>query len=141
MYERNFRMKTTIFLPVLAVTLFSGIAVAQEREDRTLYSWQQMRAIIDEASGERAIHHVAELAPFPHSRTRDEYEKRFRESDIIARFARDYGFSGVEIESFPGGPPLWEASQGELWLVQPKARKLMDVHDVIVSCVAGSEQG
>ena len=31
---------------------------AQEREDRTLLSHAQMRAIINEASGERAMHHV-----------------------------------------------------------------------------------
>ena len=60
---------------------------------------------------------------------------------MIAKYAREYGFSNVEVESFPGGPPLWQASQGELWMVQPEKRKLFDVHDVIISCVAGSEQG
>jgi hypothetical protein len=36
---------------------------AQEREDRTLLSRAQMNAIINEASGERALHHVLELVP------------------------------------------------------------------------------
>lgn len=31
---------------------------AQEREDRTLRSHEQMRVIVSEASGERAMHHV-----------------------------------------------------------------------------------
>src|ERR1700692_1757595 len=108
-------MRSFVWLPVMAVMLS-----AQEREDRALYSWSQMRQIIDEASGERAIHHVSELAPFPHSRTREEYEKQFRESGVIAKFAKEYGFSNVEVESFNGGPPLWQASQGELWLVEPE---------------------
>ena len=56
-------------LPILAV----GTLPAQEREDRTLLPWEQMRTIINEASGDRAMHHL--LRPqgslssgFPHSR-------------------------------------------------------------------------
>ncbi|NBR59779.1 MAG: hypothetical protein EBT89_11565, partial [Opitutaceae bacterium] len=37
---------------------------AQEKEDRTLLNWDQMRAIIMEASGERAMHHVLEFVPY-----------------------------------------------------------------------------
>ena len=75
-------MKTTLCIATLCCALTSA---AQEREDRTLYSWAQMRSIINEASGERAMHHVLELAPYPRMRTRDEYEKRFRESDVNSR--------------------------------------------------------
>jgi len=49
---------------MLAFVLLSiGVISAQEREDRTLLNWDQMRAIINEASGERAMHHVLELVP------------------------------------------------------------------------------
>jgi aminopeptidase YwaD len=133
-------MRRSIWLSLLAM-VSPLVTAAQEQEDRALYTWQQMRQIVDETSGERAIHHATELAPFPHSRSREEYERRFRESDVIVKFAQEYGFSNVEVESFPGGPPLWQATQGELWLVEPEQRKLYDVHDVIISCVAGSEVG
>ena len=139
--KARFFMKTKALLLCGAITLSSTMLVAQEREDRTLYSWAQMRAIINEASGERAMHHVMELAPYPRIRSRDEFEKQFRESEVVARFAKEYGFSNVEIESFKGGPPLWQASQAELWMAQPELRKLYDVHDVIISAVAGSESG
>ncbi|MGH9329922.1 MAG: hypothetical protein ACRD09_05720, partial [Vicinamibacterales bacterium] len=43
---------------------------AQEAEDRTLLTWDQMRAIINEASGDRAMHHVLELVPYPRVRNR-----------------------------------------------------------------------
>ena len=36
----------------------AGILIGQEKEDRTLLSQQQMTAIINEVSGERAMHHV-----------------------------------------------------------------------------------
>lgn len=114
---------------------------AQEREDRTLLSWAEMRAIINETSGERALHHVLELVPYPRVRPRAEYEGHFRESEVMARFAREYGFSSVEIESFPSNNRLWQASQGELWMVEPEARKLYDIYDVAISLAPNSESG
>lgn len=47
-----------------AIGLFGVAAIAQEREDRTLLSTTQMNAIINEASGERAMHHVLQLVPY-----------------------------------------------------------------------------
>jgi hypothetical protein len=41
--------------------LFVAGMPAQEREDRTLLTNEQMRAIINEASGERAMHHLLEF--------------------------------------------------------------------------------
>ena len=60
---------------------------AQEREDRTLLSWAQMRAIINEVSGERPMHTVLEMVPYPRVRARGEYEGRFRESEVMARLS------------------------------------------------------
>jgi hypothetical protein len=116
-------------------------AGAQEREDRTLLSWDQMRAIINEVSGERAQQTVLEMVPYPRVRPRAEYEGHFRESEVMARLAREYGFSNVEIETFPSGQKLWQATQAELWLVKPVRRKLYDFRDVAVSIASGSENG
>jgi len=83
---------------VVAVTRAPN-PLAQEREDRTLLSHDQMRAIVNEASGDRAMHHVLELVPYPRIRPIAEYHGHFRESEAMAGFAREYGFSSVEIES------------------------------------------
>ena len=53
-------MKHLVSLFVVIV-ISAGTLLSQEREDRTLLNWDQMRAIINEASGERAMHHVQEL--------------------------------------------------------------------------------
>lgn len=77
-------------------TIAAGAAaLAQEREDRTLLPWNQMLAIINEASGERAMHHLLELVAYPRVRPRSEYEGHFRESEVMARFAKEYGYSTV----------------------------------------------
>ena len=60
-----------------------------------------MRAIINEASGERAMHHVLELVPYQRVRPPSEYQGHFRESEVMARFAKEYGFTNVTIETFP----------------------------------------
>jgi hypothetical protein len=43
-----------------------------------------MRAIVNEASGERAMHHVLELVPYPRIRPVSEYQGHFREIRSIA---------------------------------------------------------
>ena len=115
---------------------------AQEREDRTLLTHDQMRAIVSEASGARAMHHVLELVPYPHIRPVFEYQGHFRESDVMAGFAKEYGFSIVEIESFPSAQRSWAPTMGELWLVTPtEQKKPYDIHDVAVSVAANSANG
>ena len=126
----------------LVLVLAEGAHVrGQEREDRTLLSWAQMRAIVDEASGERAMQTVVEVVPFPRLRDKAEYEGHFRETDQMARLAREYGLSDVQIETYPVAGPLWNASQAELWMVEPEARKIYDAHDVNIAVVSGSESG
>ena len=48
-------MRTKQLVPLALAALAIVAVSAQEREDRTLLSWEQMRAIINEASGERAM--------------------------------------------------------------------------------------
>ena len=130
------------FIPLL---LLSSLSISdsrtQEREDRTLLNWTQMRAVINEVSGERSIHTVLELVPYPRVRTRTEYEGHFRETEAMERLARESGLQNVEVESFPSGQPSWLASQGELWMAEPEMRKLYDIHDVVITACPGSESG
>src|SRR5271169_4577905 len=100
-------------LVLVLVVLAAGTAFTQEREDRTFLNWDQMRSIINEASGDRAMHHVLELVPYPRVWDRAEYTGHFRESEVMARFAKEYGYSNVEIESFDSPQRSWQAWQGE----------------------------
>ena len=67
----------------------------------SLLPWDQMRAIINEVSGERALQTVLEMVPYPRVRPTRRVRGPFRESEVMARLAREYGFSNVEIESLP----------------------------------------
>jgi len=62
---------------------------------------EAMRAIINEASGERALHQIMEFVPYVRVRPIDEYKGHFRESEAMVNFAKQYGYSTAEIESYP----------------------------------------
>jgi hypothetical protein len=114
---------------------------AQEREDRTLLSQAQMTAIINEVSGERAMHHVLELVPYQRVRLPEEYNGPYRESRVIAEFAKQYGFSNVSIETFGTPNMAWQPTQGELWMTSPKSVKLFDIHDLALSLASLNANG
>jgi aminopeptidase YwaD len=134
-------MNRTLACAVVAViaALCLTPIFTQEREDRTLLDWDQMRAIINEVSGERALHYTMDLVAYPRVRTRAEYDGHFQESVVMERLAREFGFKNVEIESFPSMFGSWWGSAGELWMIAPESRKLYDIYDVAVSLCSGSE--
>ena len=124
----------------IALLFSATAAVAQEKEDRTLLSMDAMRAIINEASGERAMHHIMEFVPYVRVRPIEEYKTNFRESVAMRDFAKQYGYATSEIESYPTTNLQFQATQAELWMVEPEVRKLYDFVDVPLS-FGGGPQG
>jgi hypothetical protein len=120
-------MRRSLFVAVLAVAGVTGLA--QEKEDRTLLSTQQMNAIINEASGERAMHHVLQLVPYQFVRPPSEYQGHFREAEVMSRLAKEYGYSNVTIEDYATGQ-TWQPTAGELWMTSPRAEKIYDLNDM-----------
>src|SRR6202167_3604310 len=125
---------------VFCLVCAAGILIGQEKEDRTLLSQQQMTAIINEVSGERAMHHVLELVPYQFVRPPEEYKAHFREAEVMAKFARDYGFSNVAIEDYPTGV-TYQPVVGELWTTTPKSVKIYDIHDIPESLASTNANG
>lgn len=138
-------MKSRItFACVSALMLLVGTAapaIAQEREDRTLLSQEVMTAIINEVSGERAMQHVLELVPWQRVRLPSEYDGHPQESQVMVRYAKEYGFSNVTIEKFGAATTAWQPTQGELWMTGAKPRKLFDIHDVALSLASLNANG
>ena len=134
-------MKSThLALAVLAIAAPACLC-AQEREDRTMLTQAQMTAIINEVSGERAMHHVLELVPYQRVRLPEEYNGPYRESKVIADFAKQYGFSNVSVETFGTPTMAWQPTQGELWMTTPKSVKLFDIHDLALALASLNANG
>jgi hypothetical protein len=138
----NVRSRTALALAMAAITLPTTNPLrAQEREDRTLLTQAQMTAIINEVSGERAMHHLLELVPYQRVRLPEEYNGPFRESKVMAQFAREYGFSNVSIEVYQQGGTTPQPVVGELWMTTPKNTKLFDIHDLALALASTNANG
>src|SRR5215469_1253091 len=138
--KRKHMKRTWTILAAFFCVVCTAFLLAQEKEDRTLLSHDQMTAIINEVSGERAMHHVLELVPYQFVRPPSEYQGHFRESEIMAKFAREYGFSNVAIEDYPTGQ-TYQPVVGELWTTSPKSIKLYDIHDIPESLASTNANG
>ena len=125
----------------LTIGAISGLAVAQEREDRTLLSQTEMTSIINEVSGDRAMQHVLEMVPYQRIRLPGDYDKEFRETQVVVDFAKRYGFSDVTVETFNDDAKAYQPTMGELWMTTPKKVKLFDIHDVALSLVSQNANG
>src|SRR5580698_2088207 len=134
------KVKWAVPTAILCLAFAAGILIGQEKEDRTLLSHEQMTAIINEVSGERAMHHVLELVPYQFVRPPSEYQGHFRESEVMAKFAREYGFSNVAIEDYPTGQ-TYQPIVGELWATTPKSTKIYDIHDIPESLASTNANG
>ena len=131
------------WLPLVALLVCGNTGLAaQEREDRTLLSQTEMTAIINEVSGERAMQTLLQLVPWQRVRLPAEYNGPYQESQVMARLAKEYGFSNVKIETFGNPGTAWQPTQGELWMSYgTKTTKIADVHDVALSLVSLNANG
>jgi hypothetical protein len=130
--------------PAAAVVaaILPALVAAQEREDRTLLSHNQMTSIINEVSGERAMHHIFELVPYQRVRLPEEYNGPYRETQVIVDFAKRYGFRNVAVETFGAANQMaWQPTQGELWMTSPQSRKLFDIQDLALSLASLNANG
>src|SRR6201998_1446854 len=125
---------------IVCLACAGGLLIGQEKEDRALLSHEQITAIINEVSGERALHHVRDLVPYQFVRPPAEYQGHFRESEVMAKFAKEYGFSNVVIEDYPTGQ-TYQPVVGELWTTTPKSVKIYDIHDIPESLASTNSNG
>jgi aminopeptidase YwaD len=134
------KAKWVVLTGIFCLVCSMGILIGQEKEDRTLLSHEQMTAIINEVSGERAMHHVLELVPYQFVRPPSEYQGHFREAEVMAKFAKEYGYSNVAIEDYPTGQ-TYQPVVGELWAITPKNVKIYDIHDIPESLASANANG
>jgi len=134
------KAKWVVLSGIFCLVCATGILIGQEKEDRTLLSHDQMTAIINEVSGERAMHTVLDLVPYQFVRPPSEYQVHFRESEVMAKYAKEYGFSNVAIEDYPTGQ-TYQPVVGELWMTTPKNIKFFDIHDIPESLASTNANG
>ena len=135
-------MRRSALAVFAALACLSTAARAQEKEDRTLLTWEQMRAIIMEASGERAMHHVLEFVPYqrvrPSVRIHDRPVPRERVTARVREGVRVLDRRDREVPR----RPLWQPTKGQLWVSEKLGpRKLYDIYDTPVALGGNTPTG
>lgn len=97
-----------------------------------------VNAIINEVSGEQAFQNELLLGEREMNRPEQEYFENFRETDVILKLAKEYGFSDVRVEKFYTGDSLWDAVRAELVMVEPEKRLITSLDEISASLCVGS---
>ncbi|MFC1732351.1 M28 family peptidase [candidate division KSB1 bacterium] len=116
---------------ITAFFLFSGYEI-----DRCVVPASIRDAVLNEFSGELALRHV-EILSVDRNRQADEYLDRFFETEYFVDMFNQYGLSEVKVDFFPSGE-IWDAEEGDLWLVSPESKKIAGLTIIPESLAAGS---
>jgi len=92
--------------------------------------------ILNEVSGEQAFLHVQMLSG-TRDRQAEEYQNQYFETSYIRDAAIQSGLSDVLVEFFPARD-VWDAEEGDLWLLQPVEKKIASLNQVPSSLASGS---
>ena len=131
-------METKRISVIITALLFLFLTCSgQTSKIRSLLSGNIIDEIIGEASGERAINHIYELAAYNHDRLAEEYSGYFIETRYIYDRLKEYGLEGVVIDKYPGGSS-WDAIRGEIWEISPGKSKIADYGDITAMLAQGS---
>lgn len=109
----------------------------QNSKPRSLLNGNIIDEIIGEASGERTMAHIYDLAAYNHDRKETEYSGYFIETQYIYDKLKEYGLEGAVIDKYPGGS-AWDAVRGEIWEVSPGKSKIADYGDLTAMLAQGS---
>jgi Peptidase family M28 len=109
---------------------------AQAPPDRCLVPASVREPILNEVSGELARQHVQFLAA-NRDRQPAEYQNEYFETTYLREHAAEYGLSDVHVDLLPTRD-VWDAEEGDLWLVQPTRRKIASITMVPTALAQGS---
>jgi aminopeptidase YwaD len=130
-------MKTKNALLTFTALLLSITIQAQNSTPRTLLPGNIIDELIGEASGERAMNHIYEMAAYIHDRPSSEYSGYFFETKYVLDRLKEYGLDGAVVNKYPGGT-TWDGVAGTLWEVSPGRSKIADYGDLPAVLASGS---
>jgi hypothetical protein len=120
-----------------AMFLISAVTFSQNSLPRTLLPSKITDEFIGEASGERAMNHIIEMAAYIHDRPASEYSGYFSETQYILDRLKEYGLEGAVVNKYPGGK-AWDGVKATLWEVSPGKTKIADYSDLPAVLASGS---
>jgi len=122
---------------LLAVSVITLSSYGQNSVPRTILPAKVVDELIGEASGERALNHIIEMAAYIHDRPASEYTDYFFETRYVFDKLKEYGLESAVVNKYPGGQ-TWDGIKGTLWEVSPGRSKIADYDDLPAVLASGS---
>jgi aminopeptidase YwaD len=124
-------------IAITTLVFFSYGSYGQNSELRTLLPGKIIDELIGEASGEKAMNHIIEMAAYIHDRPASEYSGYFYETAYVMAKLKEYGLEGVKVNEYPGSQ-TWDGIKATLWEISPGRQKLADYTDLPAVLASGS---
>jgi hypothetical protein len=128
-------MKRSLFILVITIIVATS-ASGQNSVPRSLLPSKIIYELSGEASGERAMNHIIEMAAYIHDRPSTEYSGQFYETDYVMGKLIEYKIEAV-LNRYPGGT-TWDGIRATLWETKPLISKLADYGDLPAVLASGS---
>jgi aminopeptidase YwaD len=125
------------FISAIIIFLISINIAGQNSVPRALLPSKTVYELSGEASGERAMNHIIEMAAYIHDRPASEYNGQFFETDYVMGKLKEYGLEGAVVNKYPGGT-TWDGIKATLWEVKPSISKIADYNDLPAVLASGS---
>lgn len=124
------------------VILFTMVGTTSLAQYSHFYQWgllpeEKLDMLIAESSGDRAFHHIIEMAGYNRPRPAEEYSGTLQESVYVTNLLKQYGLDEIGIERF-GKITTWNGLSGSLHEVSPGFVKLAEYEDLPLMIVSGS---
>jgi aminopeptidase YwaD len=129
-------MKSSFFASIILILIPMNVT-GQNSVPRSLLPSNTVYELTGEASGERAMNHIIEMAAYIHNRPASEYSGQFFETDYIMGKMKEYGLEGASLNKYPGGT-AWDGIKATLWEVKPSISKIADYSDLPAVLASGS---
>jgi hypothetical protein len=139
-------MRKAVFFPfIICLVVLAPARAAAAQTTEPLLSREELRALNNEISGERAQDYIRDISRFHRLQPSRAYSQA---AEWVAEKARALGFSDIRIEKYPAdgeatyfmfdSSPAWDVEFAELWIVEPKEEKLTGFEDIPLSVAIGS---
>ena len=94
--------------------------------------------IVGEASGERALRSIMDMASYERNRTDEEYKGTLHEISYIMKMLNAYDLDDIRLENVAKAD-TWNGLIGSLWEISPTLQKIADYDELVVMLASGSE--
>jgi len=125
------------------LSIFLSSALTLSAQINTSSVWMMMPEktydyIVGEASGERALRSIMEMASYERNRTHEEYNGTLHEIAYMMKMLQAYGLDNVRLENVAKAD-TWDGISASLWEVSPKLKKIADYDELTAFLASGSE--